>query len=424
MCSHHDSASQPEELRKGQLARYHIIPESAIPRRVERGESDASHRDTAINELRVRCEAGAPIHFVTHRPELDLLVFAAQLHKVVDHAERDWPTLIDVRLWTHLSLRQRLNDGLSEIIDEVVLEAKRGHARPARDPALLGEISVLNVDLLERLDVLRDERDGHCDHLGDAAGAELADLVVRVRLQPLDRSHLGLVRQRVVVRVPHRAQLGHDCRDCVLCLCLVRVAKLLDVRLGKPVRGEEDVRLVDRLECVALLLDQPRESRHVTGARVPRGDDDGTHLPELLVIVIYALEKPQRGAGGGDRELRVERQHDQPAHAVSLDRFQRLLRVRVPVAHRYVRLGLHPACRQGRIERLPLGDSGGKLRRAAADGRVALTTGRSTRARDDVRERPVHPRQKGGERDDLGIGEEVIQERLNIIEAVWPTEVE
>ena len=86
-----------------------------------------------------------------------------------------------------------------------------------------GQLRVLDVDLLEGLDVLGDEGDGHRHHVLDAMPAELADLVVGVWAQPRHGPHLGLVGEGVLVGVAHTAEPFHDEGDRGLDLSLVCV---------------------------------------------------------------------------------------------------------------------------------------------------------------------------------------------------------
>ena len=145
----------------------------------------------------------------------------------------------------------------------------------------------------------------------------------------------------------------------------------------KPVRREEDVGGGRVVELVALVRDEPRERRDVALPVVPGGDDHVLELSELLVGVEYALEQAEARAGGGDRELRVQRQHHQPLDPVRLDRLQRVLRVRRPVPHGHVRASAHPPRGEGLLDGLALRDRRRQLRRAAADRRVPLPAARA-----------------------------------------------
>ena len=66
------------------------------------------------------------------------------------------------------------------------------------------------------------------------------DAVVCVRLEPLHRADAALVGQRVVVGAAARLELVHDQRHALLHLLLVRVAGLLNVRLGDTMGAEKD----------------------------------------------------------------------------------------------------------------------------------------------------------------------------------------
>ena len=63
------------------------------------------------------------------------------------------------------------------------------------------------------------------------------------------------------------------------------------------------------------------------------------------------------------------------------------------------------------LQRLTLLDGGGELRRATADGGVALAARRCARFRDDRRDRAVEPAEGGRQRDNLWVGEEVVPTR-------------
>lgn len=61
-------------------------------------------------------------------------------------------------------------------------------------------LRVLDVQFVQRLDVLVHERDRNDEKLFVSMLGERFDRVVRLRLQPLDRTHFGLVDQPVGVR--------------------------------------------------------------------------------------------------------------------------------------------------------------------------------------------------------------------------------
>mmetsp|Transcript_37921 Transcript_37921/g.83472 ORF Transcript_37921/g.83472 Transcript_37921/m.83472 type:complete len:245 (+) Transcript_37921:1183-1917(+) len=190
-------------------------------------------------------------------------------------------------------------------------------------------------------------------------------------------------------------------------------------------RREEDVRRRRIGESVATLRDQPRDRIDVALAVVPCRNDDILHLAQLLVGVVLGLEEAQARAGRGYGELRVEWQHHKPVDRVTLDVCQGLLGEGVPVAHADVGLDARQTARlEGLLERLALLDGGRELRRSSADGLVALAARGSSRSGDDPREGAVGPLEEGGERDDLGVGEEVVQKGLDLVEGVRSTKVE
>mmetsp|Transcript_25901 Transcript_25901/g.65914 ORF Transcript_25901/g.65914 Transcript_25901/m.65914 type:complete len:283 (+) Transcript_25901:351-1199(+) len=54
-------------------------------------------------------------------------------------------------------VRQRLDHRVRQVVDEQVVGVERGHAPPELDAALLRQLAVLHVNLLQRLNVLRHE---------------------------------------------------------------------------------------------------------------------------------------------------------------------------------------------------------------------------------------------------------------------------
>mmetsp|Transcript_1170 Transcript_1170/g.2847 ORF Transcript_1170/g.2847 Transcript_1170/m.2847 type:complete len:450 (-) Transcript_1170:208-1557(-) len=415
------SRELPEGERKASV--YDATPQAALGIADGGGGGDGGHRYPTVDDLRLGREADAA-HLIVDWPVLDELLLGAELHQVVHHTQRDGAPLVDVGDDRERRAWQRLFHRCGQVINEVRLEAESRHPFPPVDAALLRQLSVLHVDLLQRLDVLRDEADGHHYQLLDALRAQLADLVVCVRLEPRHGAHLALVGEREVIRVAHAAQLGHDELARGFDLVFVRVAQVLHVLERQAVRREEDMRRGRVVEALAPVGDQPRHRGDVPLAVVPRGDHHVAHLPQLAVLVVLALEQPQARARGGDGELRVERQHDEPLDPVALDLLERLLGVRVPVAHRDVRLGGDAPLLQRLLKRLTLLDGRGELWRASADGCVPLLTGGRTRSRDRLGDRAVQPLRPRGERDDLRVGEQVVQEGLDLVERVRAAQVE
>mmetsp|Transcript_7068 Transcript_7068/g.28726 ORF Transcript_7068/g.28726 Transcript_7068/m.28726 type:complete len:313 (+) Transcript_7068:1165-2103(+) len=184
---------------------------------------------------------------------------------------------------------QGLHHRVREVVDEHRVGVQRGHPSPLLHAALLGELPVLHVDLLERLDVLRHKRNRHRHHRLRLLLPELPDDIVGVGLEPLHGPDAGLVRQHVLVRDPHLLQSRHDQRHALLHLLLVRVTRRLDVAHRDAVRAEEHDGLVGGVELtvrpVQLRLDQVRHGLHVPGSLVPAGNHRVRH-PGCEVLVL------------------------------------------------------------------------------------------------------------------------------------------
>src|SRR6185503_12845281 len=69
-------------------------------------------------------------------------------------------------------------DQIRERVDEYRIAVERFHAAKVRDAGLLGDAPVEDVDLVERLDVVRDEADRDGEHLPDAPRGEGGDLAL------------------------------------------------------------------------------------------------------------------------------------------------------------------------------------------------------------------------------------------------------
>mmetsp|Transcript_26331 Transcript_26331/g.64665 ORF Transcript_26331/g.64665 Transcript_26331/m.64665 type:complete len:716 (+) Transcript_26331:83-2230(+) len=322
---------------------------------------------------------------------------------------------------------QRLNHGVRQVLNEDGVGVQRRHAAPLLAPALLRQLTVLHVHLLQRLDVLGHKGHRH-RHQTLALGAQLADGVVRVRLQPLHGPHAALVRQHVLVVHADARQLRHDERHALLHLLLVRVPRGLHVRHRHPVRAEEDHRLVRRVErprrVVQLPLDQLRHGERVARALVPAGDHRVHHVSQVLVFREELLQQAQARAASGDGELRVQGQHHEARDAVRLDLCHGVLREGLPVAHAHVHLGLLALAPQRQAQRLALLVRDAAQRGAAPDalvrrhalGRAAVGQHRGQRALQEAYRR--------GQPDDVGVREQVVQEGLHVLQLLGPAQVQ
>lgn len=108
--------------------------------------------------------------------------------------------------------------------------------RIAYFPSLL---DVLEIQFVQRLDMVACERDRHEHHLLLPKSGETLDCLARLHAHPRRRPNLGLPDKPIRIRV---AEAVHDCGDCSRHLENVGVAA---VHYGhrKRVRGEEQNRL-------------------------------------------------------------------------------------------------------------------------------------------------------------------------------------
>lgn len=97
-------------------------------------------------------------------------------------------------------------------------------------------LDVLEVDLVQRLDVVARERDGHDDRAFAAEAREALDRLPRLHAHPRRGPHLRLPDEPVGVRVPEAA---HDGGDGRCDFGHVWVSAVHD-RHWKGVRGEEE----------------------------------------------------------------------------------------------------------------------------------------------------------------------------------------
>src|SRR5262249_23150975 len=134
------------------------------------------------------------------------------------------------RLYTRLDeLRQRL--------DERRLGVQRRRALEV-EPELLRLAAKQEIDLVERLDVVGDERDRDREDVLASGLGEQLERVLRRRLEPARAAGAALERQapRMLAAEP----LEHA-GDGALEIGHVRLAALADERLGQPVRREQEL---------------------------------------------------------------------------------------------------------------------------------------------------------------------------------------
>mmetsp|Transcript_10129 Transcript_10129/g.20594 ORF Transcript_10129/g.20594 Transcript_10129/m.20594 type:complete len:280 (+) Transcript_10129:1317-2156(+) len=228
---------------------------------VEDDGGEGHHGDAPVPELRGPGPAPLPLEGdLRHGQELPVAVVRLQQRVHAAHGHQRLGVLGAAREAARAGLAvfagatrgeghvgQRLDGRAGEVVDEELVAPEGRHPAPARDPGLLRHLPVLHVDLLQRLNVLADEGDGHHHEAVHPLLGEVADRVVRVGLQPLHGPHPRLVRERVpVVLDPPAVQLVHNQLDGFLHLLLVRVPGFVHVGLGHAVGREEDVGLGGR----------------------------------------------------------------------------------------------------------------------------------------------------------------------------------
>ena len=168
------------------------------------------------------------------------------------------------------------------------------------DPGRLRQLAVLHVDLLERLDVLRHERDGHRDHGLAPPLAELPDRVVGVGLEPLHGPDPALVRQDVfvldAVRRARSSSTINRTHSSISSLYGSPASSTYDT--GTPCAEKKmtgsDGDANPRAGFLKLRGDELRHGGDVPGALVPTGDHRVRHLAlQVLVVAEDLLEQTQ-----------------------------------------------------------------------------------------------------------------------------------
>ena len=145
---------------------------------------------------------------------------------------------------------------------------------------------------------------------------------------------------------------------------------------------------------------------------------------EILVVSEDLLEQSQRRSAGADAELRIQREHHQLRDAVRLDLLHGVLGKGLPVAHAHVHLRVLalPEERLAKRARLLVGDAA--KGRAAADGLVRLAGFRRAGVTEERGEGRLEELQRAGKADDVRVGEEIVEERLDVGELFRSAEVE
>ena len=234
------------------------------------------------------------------------------------------------------------------------------------------------------------------------------------RSDPLHRPHAALVAH---APVPASAKLSHDGLAGALHLVLIGVAALDDA-LRQAVGGEQQAQALGatrRFEGLADVLGMgPGQARRVEEAA------DLVHGPATLVGLAPGLD---RGARGGGRILRIERQQDDLVRRKVLHRLRRRLGERVPIAHGHEAAGLEArqGRRQPRLKRLHLGRRLAQERRGAAHHSVVGAGLLAPAGGDEPGQQRA---QRPGQADDGRIVEQVEQEGLHRVQAVRSAEGE
>src|SRR5579862_5230774 len=273
------------------------------------------------------------------------------------------------------------------------------------DPQRPRLLAVLDIDLVQRFDVIGYERDRNHDDLFAPFFREPLDGFVHGRPQPFRSPHLALVAQVFPAApgaaLPDRLHSGLD-------LPLIGIA-LLDHRHGNAVRAEDVIRAVDghKVDCL---------HHGIEVKLIQMKFFDGVHPRIPTVDVELAPPFVEAAAGGGLGILRIERQQHHVVRPVLLECGDRLLGERAPITHRHN----HPRVARGPESLLQRGGlPHGVFQDGALAADLGVVVGHVFRARrgDEAGQRLAR---NAGEWkiDDVRIGEKVIEERLDGLERI------
>ena len=145
---------------------------------------------------------------------------------------------------------------------------------------------------------------------------------------------------------------------------------------------------------------------------------------EILVIPEDLLEQSQRRSAGADAELRIQREHHQLRDAICLDLLHGVLGEGFPVAHAHVHLRLLALSEEGVAKRARLLVGDAAKGRASADGLVRLAGFWCAGVTEKRGEGRLEELQRAGKADDVWVGEEIVEERLDVVELFRSAEVE
>ena len=214
----------------------------------------------------------------------------------------------------------------------------------------------------------------------------------------------------------------HDQLGTGLDLALVGVAGLLHVAPGHAVGAEEHVGRCGVRAGLDLPGDQPGHGADVAGVVVVAADAADRQAGEGRVGLAQALQLTEAGAAGADREVGVKGQHHHLVHVVGLDVAHRRLGEGMPVAHGHVAGGLDAPLAQAALQLagLLLGDA--PQGRATADRAVGLLRLAGPQAADQPGQGLLQGRI--GQPDDLGIGEQVVEERTHVLDPLRPSQIQ
>lgn len=179
-------------------------------------------------------------------------------------------------------------------------------------------LAVLNVQLVQRFNVLVNERNRHQDKVLLTLLDVALDGVLGERFEPGQRTDLGLPHQAVRIAV---VELAHDVLDGGTDLRGVRIATV-DRSQRQGMGGEEDDHVLTLLggEFLQLLADVVGEGSREQWMRTPAVDDAPLGVRQAVGVGLVVREDGvEAGPGGGTAVLWVLREQDDPFRLVRLD---------------------------------------------------------------------------------------------------------
>jgi len=182
-----------------------------------------------------------------------------------------------------------------------------------RDPAEIlnssfrRDLPVLDVDFLEGFDVLAHETDRDHHQFLDALATKADQGFVGIGLEPLHRTDPALISEGVgIVMAELTLQLGHHQGGRGFDVLLVGIARFLHIALGNAMGTEKDMGRRGVVAGPQFGGGQFGQGLHITGVVVPGADAADRQPIEFRVGLAEALQLPEAGAAGADREVGIE----------------------------------------------------------------------------------------------------------------------